>query len=448
MLSEMANDGSGLGKVNEDDDDDSAGSMQGSQHQSAEVKATIEALTRENALLRQQQQQFQQGSRLRQRASSSMGGFFQDPVPEESDYAVDELDEANDGSESLSRRGLGRRMSEYGVSSFRTPFDRKPDNVRKKMWQSQLGFSAGGDVSQSRRHSFADVPNFHRQGSIVSLADSITSHDTIGQESHMSQDPYSSFPNESSFGVNNAGKSGIHACHTRPLVLIQRPVSANYFGGAANLGQTQPALAQSAYGQYPYPSAQGAYPNRSVSPHRGMYGMSQPRQNQPLYIVLFKCARADVFYIQEGTGLTVKVGDLVIVEADRGIDLGTVAKENVTWQQARELKEHYAEEHYKWLMMYSQTAAATGDGAGAGLMAASSGIAATVGGMGPPNPHHVQEPNPGELKPKLIKRLALNHDVAQLRDKEGNEAKAKRVCQQKVKEHGLNMEILDAEFQL
>jgi hypothetical protein len=60
----------------------------------------------------------------------------------------------------------------------------------------------------------------------------------------------------------------------------------------------------------------------------------------------------------------------------------------------------------------------------------------------------MQEPNPGELKPKIIKRLAQNHEIQALRDKEGNEAKAKRVCMQKVKEHGLHMEILDAEFQM
>jgi hypothetical protein len=232
-------------------------------------------------------------------------------------------------------------------------------------------------------------------------------------------------------------------------LLIQRAVSAGYFTGGGNLAQNQQALAHSAYGQYPYASSsQGAYANRSLSPHRGMYGMTQPRQNQLLHIVLFKCARADVFYIQEGTGLTVKVGDLVIVEADRGTDLGTVAKDNVDWVTAKELKEHYAEEQYKWLMMYSQNAAAAGDGTGAGLMAASSGMAAAVGGMGPPNPHHVQDPNPGELKPKLIKRLAQSHEIGSLRDKEGQEAKAKRVCMQKVKEHGLNMEILDAEFQM
>jgi len=211
MLSEMANDGTGLGKVNEDDDDDSAGSMQGSQHQSAE--ATIEKLTRENALLRQQQQQFQQGSRLRQRASSGLGGYFQEPVPEESDYAVDEHDETNDGSDMLGRRALGRRMSEFGVGPFRSPFEnRKLENVKKGIWQSQQGFNAGGDISQSRRHSFADIPVFQRQGSIVSLGDSIASHDTIGQESHVSQDPYAAFTNESSLGANNPGKRAVLIC--------------------------------------------------------------------------------------------------------------------------------------------------------------------------------------------------------------------------------------------
>ena len=48
----------------------------------------------------------------------------------------------------------------------------------------------------------------------------------------------------------------------------------------------------------------------------------------------------------------------------------------------------------------------------------------------------------------MIKRLAQSHEIQTLRDKEGNEAKAKRMCQQKVLEHHLNMEILDAEFQM
>lgn len=208
---------------------------------------------------------------------------------------------------------------------------------------------------------------------------------------------------------------------------------------------------QSAYSNmYPSPyGLQAPFSNRPPSPHRALYGMPQPRHAQKLHIVLFKCNRADVFYIQEGTGLTVKPGDLVIVEADRGTDLGTVARDSVDWGSAKELKELYAEEHYKWLMMFSQNAAVAQDGAGAGLMAASNGMhGGAVGGMGPPSQHHMQEPNAGELKPKLIKRHAQPHEIQALRDKEGSEAKAKRVCQSKVKDHGLNMEILDAEFQM
>jgi hypothetical protein len=224
-----------------------------------------------------------------------------------------------------------------------------------------------------------------------------------------------------------------------------RFLAASYFGGIQALPRNVEAYS-SAYPPYGMASQYGGRP---ASPHRNMYGVPQPRHNQLLYIVLFKCSRADVFYVQEGTGLSVKPGDLVIVEADRGTDLGTVARDNVDWATAKELKEHYAEEHYKWLMMYSQGAAGNSDGTGAGLMAASNGLqGSAVGGMGPPSQHGMQEPNPGEIKPKIIKRLAQNHEIQALRDKEGNEAKAKRVCMQKVKEHGLHMEILDAEFQM
>lgn len=431
MLSEMSNE---LGKVKEDDDEDESPSpMPTTQHQSAEAK-TIEMLTRENAMLRQQQYQ----NRLRPRASTSSYGLGNgySTVPEESDYAIDELDESGDVSDLTSRRGtLIRRMSEYGpgAGAFRTPYsieNRKLENVKKATWQSSPGFS--GDIPQSRRHSFADIPIPTRQGSIASIHESSLSNEpkTLTQEPQQIQDFPSTFGESPNYAANN---------------------SNSYFGSGTTITSPQPNMGHSAFGN-PYPSPyslHGAYSHRAPSPHRGMYGMSQPRHNQLLHIVLFKCARADVFYIQEGTGLTVKPGDLVIVEADRGTDLGTVAKDNVDWQQAKELKEHYAEEHYKWLMMYSQNAAAAQEGSAGGLMAATNGMhGSAVGGMGPAGQHHIQEPNSGELKPKLIKRLAQSHEIHALREKEGNEAKAKRVCMQKVKEHGLNMEILDAEFQM
>lgn len=454
MLSEMSSDGSMLGKVNEDDDDDSAsGSMQGSQLLQSSESKTIEMLTRENAMLRQQQYQ---NARLRPRASTAaaygLGNSYglQETVPEESDYAIDELDESNDGSDLASRRAVARRMSEFGILPYRSPFtveNRKLENVKKAFWQSSLGFGGPGDMPQSRRHSFADVPT--RQASIGSMNEQALAQEQGAQESQQSQEFPTAYSDGHNFPMATAGKSDLwRGDPIPPLTLME---GTSYFTGGPAMASAQPAVVQSAYNN-PYPSPyalQTPYSNRPSSPHRNMYGISQPRHNQLLHIVLFKCARADVFYIQEGTGLTVKPGDLVIVEADRGTDLGTVARDNVDWQQAKELKEHYAEEHYKWLMMYSQNAAAAQEGAGAGLMAASNGLqGSAVGGMGPPSQHHIQEPNAGELKPKLIKRLAQAHEVHSLRDKEGNEAKAKRVCMQKVKDHGLNMEILDAEFQM
>lgn len=466
MLSEMSNEGglSKLKEVEDDDDDSTNASSHGAQEKSAEAK-TIEILARENAMLRQQQYH---NLRNRPRSSTSnafsmAGGYgLQESVPEESDYAIDELDEINELQDVASKGLPGRRMSEYSAGQPRLPYgsleNRKLENVKKAYWQSSLGFGGLADIPQSRRHSFADVPT--RQGSISSVGEPLSAHESNPQENSQNR-----FQDGPGYSVNEHGKLfrntftpspefektyTLGEAARRALNLRDRFTAVSYFGGVPRSIEQYPSSYPT---NFPQPAAYGGanqYPGgRPASPHRSMYGVPQPRHNQLLYIVLFKCSRADVFYVQEGTGLSVKPGDLVIVEADRGTDLGTVARDNVDWASAKELKEHYAEEHYKWLMMYSQGAAGNSDGTGAGLMAASNGMqGSAVGGMGPPNQHGMQEPNPGEIKPKIIKRLAQNHEIQALRDKEGNEAKAKRVCMQKVKEHGLHMEILDAEFQM
>jgi hypothetical protein len=206
MLSEMSSDGAMLGKVNEDDDDDdTSGSLQGSQLlQSAEAKK-IELLTRENAMLRQQQQY--QAARLRPRASTATayalanGYAMHDPVPEESDYAIDELEEgASDGLDMASRRNFARRMSEFGTAPapYRSPpltmENRKLENVKRALWQSSLGFGGLGDISQSRRHSFADVQPT-RQASISSIQEQLAASQDLGSQdtaqAHDYASPYS-----------------------------------------------------------------------------------------------------------------------------------------------------------------------------------------------------------------------------------------------------------------
>ncbi|RAL58812.1 hypothetical protein DID88_009122 [Monilinia fructigena] len=418
MLSEMTEGGLGKVKEVEDDDDDEStnGSSHGVQIQSQEAK-TIELLARENAMLRQQQYQ---NLRLRPRSSTSnvfgLGngyGLQEEPLPEESDYAIDERDELND-LQDTSKAMLGRRMSEYGIggSQRASPYtleNRKLENVKKAYWQSSLGFGGLSDIPQSRRHSFADVPA--RQGSVSSIAG-----DPLSQLEASIQQGLSPKDHADRYNEGNGYPTNDHA--------------ATYFGNLTQTGRNSDAFTPTAFNPpaYPYGNVNQFSGGRPVSPHRSMYGVPQPRHNQLLYIVLFKCSRADVFYVQEGTGLSVKPGDLVIVEADRGTDLGTVAKDNVDWATAKELKEHYAEEHYKWLMMYSQGAVGNTDGTGAGLMAAANGMqGSAVGGMGPPSQHGMQEPNPGERSsPRSLNALLRTHEIQALRDKEGNEAKAKR----------------------
>lgn len=143
---------------------------------------------------------------------------------------------------------------------------------------------------------------------------------------------------------------------------------------------------------------------------------------------------------------------MVIVEADRGTDLGTVAHKNVDWSSAKELKDRYVAEHYNWLMVFSrqgQNGANSSTGAAIPSSSSNQPHGSAIGGMGPFGPATgTTDSSNVEIKPKMIKRLAQSHEILLLREKEGNEAKAKRMCQQKVAEHHLNMEILDAEFQM
>lgn len=159
----------------------------------------------------------------------------------------------------------------------------------------------------------------------------------------------------------------------------------------------------------------------------------------------FKCSRVEIFFLLEGTGLNIREGDIVIVEADRGQDLGTVQHANVTPDQARLYKRKYAEEQYKWLMMFSINNAPSNVNPNAQLYGENT--SRSLLNNAPSTMQGMPRENFNNLKPKAIKRLANAHEIRMLAEKEGNEAKAKRTCQQKVAHLHLQMEILDAEWQ-
>lgn len=469
LLGELGHDSAMLGRVREDEDDDGSpnGSDGGLGH-SANQARTIEQLSRENALLRQAaagQATGQMDSRVRDRAASSAsansgyavgGGIhglhrIRGSVPEETDLAVEDLDELGDIPGYSSIHGNPRRrFSEHSTNleqqfpTFASLENRNLENVRQAHWQTTLGFGGGADIPQSRRHSFADIPMRHASISSAGesqaidhragLADREEGYANIG-ENHLAN---AQGQNRECHHLHSA--NGSQELRMQLEYLRAREFAESYFARDQSLraGDGPSGIPASLHQAYAMSNPYG----------RQQPSLAHPHQNQLLYIVTFKCHRADVFYIQEDTGLQVKQGDLVIVEADRGTDLGTIQHANVSLQKAREMKQQYAEEHYKWLMMFSRQ----GQNGASNVVNTSGGISglggrSAIGGMGPHGPHGTQDAS-ADIKPKLIKRLAQNHDILTLRDKEGNEAKAKRVCQQKVAEHRLNMEILDAEFQM
>ena len=143
-----------------------------------------------------------------------------------------------------------------------------------------------------------------------------------------------------------------------PTSAFGRPPQFNPYGArppsqgftSPNYGQPQtfppPPQQQQGFGYYP----QQGSPPQPTSPSFSQLSLSdlgrglpitQMPQNAPLYIVVFKAGRRDVFYCPDPT-LLISVGDRVIVEADRGSDLGTVVYDSLTPVEVREWQERQA----------------------------------------------------------------------------------------------------------
>jgi len=161
--------------------------------------------------------------------------------------------------------------------------------------------------------------------------------------------------------------------------------------------------------------------------------LSSVAASWPLYIVEFKAGRTDLFYLTDLT-LDIRVGDLVIVEADRGKDLGTVVNVKITLKEVEAFEREQRER------------VAYGDG-------------------GPLSPGGQQGGGlKKEINPKMIYGKAQPHDTQcvrfyvapcvglsvldrQLVTKLQDEIKALQLCQNKVRQKKLPMEVIDAEYQ-
>ncbi|KAJ3172870.1 hypothetical protein HK101_011087 [Irineochytrium annulatum] len=126
----------------------------------------------------------------------------------------------------------------------------------------------------------------------------------------------------------------------------------------------------------------------------------------PLYVVEFKAGRIDFFFVSESVGQVIKTGDLVIVEADRGKDLGKVINDAIGNTAQLQL---FQNQHGDAML----------------------------------DSHFLNK----EVHPKRIYRLAQQSEIPMLVSKSQDEAKAMGVCQTKIRQKKLPMEVVDAEYQ-
>lgn len=329
-------------------------------------------------LLREQFQQM----RFRNRSKSSYAAAWH--VPELGDDGASEdaiLDE-----EELNLRL--RRNGEPPGLRYITPSNPRLDNLRERERRASFNNTqqlAAYDQPRSplsaetlRRDS---VSIAHRLGAEALRRDSVGSQNTSHQ-AHF----------RSTSGIHGAEAGNPPEAYGNLMADVDR-----YFSSDDHRPRTRTHLAQTAV-------AQSAHLTQATS----------PMPVGPLYIVEFKACRTDVFYVAEGSGLDVHVGDLVIVEADRGRDLGKVIRENVSMSQVRALKAQQAREQ-----------------------------ALAMGGQQDDS----EKINANNVQPKLIYRLSQPSEIAMLLVKQEDEQQATLVCQAKVRQRKLPMEVLDGEYQ-
>lgn len=99
----------------------------------------------------------------------------------------------------------------------------------------------------------------------------------------------------------------------------------------------------------------------------------------PLYIIEFKAGRTDLFYSPDRS-LGLAKGDLVIVEADRGKDLGKIVNDSISIDEVKRFQERQTE-----LALIAQQAGLGNQGGGAGAASAAAGAEAGGAPVGVPN---------------------------------------------------------------
>lgn len=226
---------------------------------------------------------------------------------------------------------------------------------------------------------------------------------------HGSQQLPRSNSSSSHFGSSPPGASGMD----RGLSASSGGLNEYTFGSLATLGPMPPM----AGGGGPMPQGMAESSAALQNLGRGV-PLSQLPRDTPLYIVGFKQGRTDLFfrYVDPAHAgrreEAIQRDDLVIVEADRGKDIGRVVNDSITIDQVRQF------------LAQTNASAAEGDSTRGGSSTALRSI-----------------------NPKRLYSKASPADMSLLASKAMDEERALQSCLYKVAQRGLPMRIIAAEFQ-
>lgn len=443
----LGDSGVGLSQLREDDIDE-VDSTNSSEHgvrlpQGYWEREQTQALLKQAAV---------ESARARNRATSTTSPVYQHPPPPQrrkttaglrglsyvgtADYAIEEHEDNSDFySQPLPPTSLTRRFSEHVSLLGREVEQGSLDNSNRQQWASGNINSLGVDPT-ARRHSFANYSGLNNNNMTrrIPLVNTKEEDETVMSPLNTSRSPPEGprvFTPASYFAGHGplarvVNASAISAAHPDPVVDPANDANTHDSGS----------------------SLQHLLNDRPPIDSKNPYAV--PRDVDPVgrrwFVVTFKCSRAEVFYLLNNTGLELKPGDLVIVEGDRGHDLGEVKHADVSSEDARKYKEEANEEHFRWLVMFSECSV-SGTQNDSGMLGA---LSRANGPASSNNLSHMSGVITGQGedgRPKMIKRLAQQHEWLALRDKEGAEAKAKRYGSQKAADHNLAMEVLDCEYQ-
>ncbi|KAJ1021641.1 hypothetical protein NDA16_003777 [Ustilago loliicola] len=203
--------------------------------------------------------------------------------------------------------------------------------------------------------------------------------------------------------------------------------------------------------------------------------LSALSKDTPLYIVEFKQGRTDLFFQSNSPSQSpssrdrdpIRRGDLVIVEADRGKDLGTVVNDSITVEQVQAFLAHQSDLTIgtaavgATVGVHGQSSSSNSNNSSNLLTGSGSGdeTASNASGLsGSPSSTHVAAsstnsqsatgPRPMRtINPKRLFTKATAADTSTLYSKAQDEERALQLCISKVMQRGLPMSVVAAEMQ-